>query len=100
MAFTVRTATCSCGRVRCEGIGAPIVSTVCYCSDCQAGGTRSKLCLTQEASSIQTAERHTSLIATTASAASKALNCSSATSSSRMHRRSASWPPAAIRACF
>jgi hypothetical protein len=38
MALAVRTATCSCGRVRCEGIGAPIVSLVCYCSDCQAGG--------------------------------------------------------------
>ena len=38
MGSVVRTATCSCGSVRCEGIGAPIVSTVCYCSDCQAGG--------------------------------------------------------------
>lgn len=34
----VRTASCACGRVRCEGIGTPILSTVCYCSDCQAGG--------------------------------------------------------------
>lgn len=34
----VRTARCACGRVRCEGIGVPIVSAVCYCSDCQAGG--------------------------------------------------------------
>jgi hypothetical protein len=31
-------ASCSCGRVRCEGVGPPILSTVCYCSDCQAGG--------------------------------------------------------------
>lgn len=38
MALVVRTATCSCGSVRCEGIGTPILSTVCYCSDCQAGG--------------------------------------------------------------
>jgi hypothetical protein len=38
MGLAVRTATCSCGRVRCEGIGVPILSTVCYCSDCQAGG--------------------------------------------------------------
>ncbi len=38
MGLAVRTATCSCGRVRCEGIGTPIVSTVCYRSDCQAGG--------------------------------------------------------------
>jgi hypothetical protein len=34
----VRTSRCSCGRVRCEGSGAPIVSAVCYCSDCQTGG--------------------------------------------------------------
>jgi hypothetical protein len=35
-----RDASCSCGRVRCEGIGAPILSAICYCSDCQAGGAR------------------------------------------------------------
>ena len=34
----VRVARCSCGRVRCEAVGTPIVSTICYCSDCQAGG--------------------------------------------------------------
>jgi len=34
----VRTATCRCGQVRCEGVGAPILSAVCYCDDCQAGG--------------------------------------------------------------
>ena len=34
----LRVARCACGRVRCETVGAPIVSTVCYCSDCQAGG--------------------------------------------------------------
>jgi hypothetical protein len=38
MESVVRTAICTCGRVRCEGIGAPILSTVCYCGDCQAGG--------------------------------------------------------------
>ncbi len=38
MSLAARIATCSCGGVRCEGIGDPIVSTVCYCSDCQAGG--------------------------------------------------------------
>lgn len=38
MDTVVRTANCSCGRVRCEGLDAPILSTVCYCSDCQAGG--------------------------------------------------------------
>ena len=35
---TVRAASCRCGRVRCEGRGAPILSAVCYCDDCQAGG--------------------------------------------------------------
>ncbi|CAN5521003.1 hypothetical protein BH10PSE14_BH10PSE14_45570 [soil metagenome] len=29
---------CNCGRVRCDAVGDPIVSAVCYCSDCQAGG--------------------------------------------------------------
>jgi hypothetical protein len=31
-------ASCACGTVRCEGIGEPISSTVCYCADCQKGG--------------------------------------------------------------
>jgi hypothetical protein len=35
---TPRTARCRCGRVRCESAGRPIVGTVCYCDDCQAGG--------------------------------------------------------------
>lgn len=35
---TRRTASCSCGRVRCEGFGSPIICSVCYCDDCQAGG--------------------------------------------------------------
>jgi hypothetical protein len=35
-----RLASCACGTVRCEAIGAPIVSAVCYCSDCQEGGRR------------------------------------------------------------
>ncbi len=34
----LRIARCACGRVQCEGVGDPIVSAVCYCSDCQAGG--------------------------------------------------------------
>lgn len=38
MKSVVRTASCACGRVRCEGVGTPIVSAVCYCGDCQAGG--------------------------------------------------------------
>ena len=31
------TATCSCGRVELKAFGRPIVSTVCYCADCQKG---------------------------------------------------------------
>ena len=34
----VRTSSCACGRVRFEAVGAPILSAVCYCDDCQAGG--------------------------------------------------------------
>jgi len=33
-----RTAHCRCGKVQCVATGAPTLSTVCYCSDCQAGG--------------------------------------------------------------
>jgi hypothetical protein len=36
----VRQTSCLCGRVRCEAIGAPIVSVVCYCDDCQEGARR------------------------------------------------------------
>jgi hypothetical protein len=31
------TAACACGSVAFEARGAPIVSAVCYCNDCQAG---------------------------------------------------------------
>ena len=31
-------ARCSCGSVELEASGAPIVSNVCYCDDCQEGG--------------------------------------------------------------
>jgi len=31
----ILTAACACGRVEFEGYGAPIVSLVCYCDDCQ-----------------------------------------------------------------
>src|SRR5689334_12614384 len=31
------TATCSCGGVELKAFGRPIVSTVCYCADCQKG---------------------------------------------------------------
>jgi hypothetical protein len=40
MDLTVRTSSCVCGRVRCEAAGAPILSGVCYCDDCQEGGRR------------------------------------------------------------
>ena len=40
MAEIIRLASCACGTVRCEGVGAPIVSAVCYCSDCQEGARR------------------------------------------------------------
>lgn len=36
----VRQSSCACGRVRCEAVGEPIVSAVCYCEDCQEGGRR------------------------------------------------------------
>jgi hypothetical protein len=32
-----RTASCSCGSVELQAFGAPIVSSVCYCADCQKG---------------------------------------------------------------
>src|SRR6266853_3138444 len=31
------TASCRCGGVEIEASGAPIVSSVCYCTDCQRG---------------------------------------------------------------
>jgi hypothetical protein len=34
----LRIVRCNCGRVECEAVGDPIVSAVCYCNDCQAGG--------------------------------------------------------------
>ena len=33
-------ATCACGRVEYEASGKPIVSSVCYCDDCQNGGAQ------------------------------------------------------------
>jgi hypothetical protein len=33
-----RIASCHCGEVQIRAIGKPIVSAVCYCADCQAGG--------------------------------------------------------------
>lgn len=37
MADDILTSTCQCGKVRCQGVGRPIISGVCYCDDCQAG---------------------------------------------------------------
>lgn len=34
------TIRCACGSVELEARGAPIVSAVCYCQDCQDGGRR------------------------------------------------------------
>jgi len=33
-------ASCACGSVELEAIGAPIVGAVCYCDDCQTGARR------------------------------------------------------------
>ena len=33
-----RIASCPCGQVQLEAVGTPILSAVCYCDDCQAGG--------------------------------------------------------------
>lgn len=38
MGQAIRHSQCQCGRVRFEATGAPILSAVCYCDDCQAGG--------------------------------------------------------------
>jgi hypothetical protein len=40
MEQTVRSSSCACGRVRFEAVGAPILSAICYCTDCQEGGRR------------------------------------------------------------
>ena len=34
------TATCSCGAVELKAFGRPIVSSVCYCDDCQKGAAQ------------------------------------------------------------
>ncbi|MGX9349754.1 GFA family protein [Shimia sp. W99] len=34
----IRRARCRCGKVVCEAVGPPILTAVCYCGDCQAGG--------------------------------------------------------------
>ena len=37
---SVLRASCACGQVALEARGAPIVTVVCYCDDCQAAGRR------------------------------------------------------------
>ncbi|MEP2988137.1 MAG: hypothetical protein ABJN65_02790 [Parasphingorhabdus sp.] len=37
MNLATLTSSCQCGKVRCEAVGHPIISGVCYCDDCQAG---------------------------------------------------------------
>jgi hypothetical protein len=39
-AMTERVASCQCGKVRFRAVGRPIVASVCYCDDCQAGAHR------------------------------------------------------------
>lgn len=36
--MTAYRVSCACGKVACEATGAPILTTVCYCDDCQRGG--------------------------------------------------------------
>jgi len=36
-ARTEMTAACACGAVEVRAAGAPIISAICYCSDCQSG---------------------------------------------------------------
>lgn len=38
MSDKTRTFQCACGAVRFEAYNAPILTAVCYCQDCQAGG--------------------------------------------------------------
>jgi hypothetical protein len=38
MGVVERIASCACGKVRFQAVGRPIVASVCYCDDCQAGG--------------------------------------------------------------
>ncbi|MBN3851320.1 hypothetical protein G3N58_31535 [Paraburkholderia sp. Ac-20342] len=35
--MTTTLVSCSCGKVECEATGAPILTVVCYCDDCQRG---------------------------------------------------------------
>ena len=35
--MTERNATCACGKVCIKALGRPIICSICYCDDCQAG---------------------------------------------------------------
>ena len=59
-ARTVRQSSCRCGLVRCQAVGAPIVSVVCYCEDCQEGARRIEAL--PDAASFCDADGGTSLI--------------------------------------
>ena len=37
IANPIKTASCACGSVELKAFGAPIVSAICYCTDCQTG---------------------------------------------------------------
>jgi hypothetical protein len=37
---TTRIAACSCGNVKIQAFGEPIMHATCYCKDCQVGGRR------------------------------------------------------------
>ncbi len=39
MADDILISSCQCGKVKCKGVGRPIVSGVCYCDDCQSGAS-------------------------------------------------------------
>ena len=57
----IRYSSCMCGRVRCETRGAPIVSVVCYCDDCQEGARRIEALA--NAAAFRDADGGTSLLA-------------------------------------
>jgi hypothetical protein len=56
----VMVASCSCGSVELEAIGAPIISAVCYCDDCQEGSRQIEAL--PNASSVQASDGGTAYI--------------------------------------
>ena len=53
-------ASCACGSVEFDAIGAPIVAAVCYCDDCQAGANLIQAL--PEAAPVQDAEGGTAYL--------------------------------------